>query len=549
VIPSGGTEWIDITFLKGKKVLIKTNTIANGLFPIYDDSTPLNVGLYNTWLYYDFSNVVALYNLLLFADVRTGNTIMYYIDDEKYVNQFITNKLLEVQIQGSDVLIPGRFYLSSDKTKLFLRTFENVDAEIFPNLYSNITTVMPIDDSFIPSWNGELYKWYQNNSCYLRYLTEDDYKLLETEIGTQSYIIPTGIQSVTLNVDIPSGAYTIDAEFDGNCFFGADFKDANGNTLAGNLYGPDAESRKTIPVGEMYSTTDPLHKEVYFNSSVRSITTSNPNGANVTLNIKRKKDNQEYDLIVAGDGSGHLTSLFDAICWVGDTQQDHKTIFVKPGNYEMPKCNFNTGVYRQNRNISIIGSDKNSVIIFTNDGFYDSSVGDTAPLQLAGKVTIKNVTIKSLSTNPSSETNIASYCIHSDYNCDPNSIMLIENCILYNDHCACVGIGLRPSYTIVIRNCELKTTWALQDPWSGAVICHSGGSGSGQNIKIEDCVVESAGQAFSLVGNDDEVVGTFIRNAVFTESGYNVIALEGNAGARISEMSCLNNKSELNYSV
>ena len=56
VIPANATSWIDKTsLLKGKKVLMKSS--VNGQFPIYDGGTDIRMGLYDHWVFYDFTNI------------------------------------------------------------------------------------------------------------------------------------------------------------------------------------------------------------------------------------------------------------------------------------------------------------------------------------------------------------------------------------------------------------------------------------------------------------------------------------------------------------
>lgn len=231
--------------------------------------------------------------------------------------------------------------------------------------------------------------------------------------------------------------------------------------------------------------------------------------------------NTAYDVVVDANGDGDFTSLYQAIK-ATSYMAGHASIYVKAGSYEMPKVS-HTSTFAANRKLSIIGESKENVILYNNDGAYTNGSGavDSTPLRLSGQVTIKNVTIRSLSTEYSGSGTPASYCVHVDFAGADGDIMEIENCRMYNDHYACIGIGLRAGFTLKIRNCELYSvsheTFAHQG-WNGAIICHDGSTaGNPQRIEMYNNLIECTGDhAVSLMpAYSNQIDALFIGNAIF----------------------------------
>lgn len=414
-----------------------------------------------------------------------------------------------------------------DYNRLSFQALSDSSFHIFPVRDPTLKgAIQPIDESYILNIDGDLWKWDSINQKYIRFAVEKEESLS---------IVSSTATSQTISVNIPAGAYLLKGVFDKTCYFAIQCKDAGGNMLAGDTTGNDDNEKSTVP-NALYNTSAGLSKYVYFKSPCTSITISNPNKAIGTLTFDHIEDSKEYDLVVAEDGSGQLTSLWDAIKWVGDTSSVHKTIFVKPGRYKMPTQNFNNYDYRQYRNLTIVGADKNACILYNNDGFYSPGIRDNSVLQMSGNVTVKNLTIISSDSELTQGDYGAAYCMHIDYDAFESDNVLIENCIFKNDHGDCVGIGIRPGLTITIKDCQMESAINPKYPsWHGVVAAHDGGVNSGsRKLVFINNVLQSTRKGFSFTGNDYPLDITFIGNAIFKGANEQLITMDGNAGVTIN---------------
>jgi hypothetical protein len=212
-------------------------------------------------------------------------------------------------------------------------------------------------------------------------------------------------------------------------------------------------------------------------------------------------------IYVNSNGSGDYTSLVDALKKAGDNENNHVTIIVGPGTYYMPpKVSYVEPYTEASRNITIKGVDKNTCILYNDIGFYDYTIGtDCTPLRLNGNVTIENLTIKSLSTEfdnyvntegyiPRDDYRKIAYCIHRDGSNGPNTMFTVKNCILINDHMACIGFGLRPNTELVIEDCYLQSEQAQEHSKAdeyGTIYGHfyHNQTGLNQNLSIVRCQI------------------------------------------------------------
>ncbi|MEJ4087445.1 pectinesterase family protein [Galbibacter orientalis] len=103
----------------------------------------------------------------------------------------------------------------------------------------------------------------------------------------------------------------------------------------------------------------------------------------------------DFDMIVAKDGSGDYTSIQEAINNTKSYPYDKITIFVKKGVY-----NEKVKIYQWNPKVTLIGENKENTIISFNDYFDGINLGrnstfHTPTLQINGNdCTIKNLTIE-----------------------------------------------------------------------------------------------------------------------------------------------------------
>ena len=224
--------------------------------------------------------------------------------------------------------------------------------------------------------------------------------------------------------------------------------------------------------------------------------------------ILRLKANVKYGLtvIVDANGKGDYTSLQEAIYKVNDSADTHITILVMPGIYVMDEYDSTKRHFANKRNLSIIGLDKNTCIVRNDNGNYTTNPYiDNAPFKLSGKVLISNLTIISSDEQNNTGNGIA-YCVHVDSEANEGDIMEIRDCILYNNHGACIGIGLRQGFTLKIVGCEVKSDLKSDDltqTWQGAIICHDQlkSDVTNENLFIKDCLVESNSEVCIVVNS------------------------------------------------
>lgn len=318
----------------------------------------------------------------------------------------------------------------------------------------------------------------------------------------------TGQSEENISVDLPKGAYLLSVATPNDAYGAFDLKDASSESLANDLCGNDANEKKTIPM-RVFSPKSKFIKSIYLLNDCKTINVLSPNGVKFLLTFEKLKGSKDYDLVVAADGSGQLTNLYDAIKWVGDSRDNHKTIFVKAGTYNMPELNFNTNIYRDYRNFSIIGESKESVIIQNTNGRYYPARYDNAPLQFSGNCTIKNVTVKS--TDEEGESKGAAYCMHADFRAHGGDVFTLENCDFYDNHYAALALCPNAGQTIRVINCTAKTEGIkdAESTWQGVLISHDNNNGDGEGtgiIEILNSTLESDGNNMAITSNQNPIL-------------------------------------------
>ena len=190
------------------------------------------------------------------------------------------------------------------------------------------------------------------------------------------------------------------------------------------------------------------------------------------------QSNATREIIVDCNGSGDYTTIEDALNNANDSPTNHVIIRVRPGTYYPPPKISGNAPYNENyRNLSIIGDNKNKVILRGDCGYYYYQIQvDCAPLRLNGNITIENLTIESYSSKYTevatangwdlTSPHCRAYCIHIDGSPAPGDEILVKNCKLINDHFTTIGFGLKQDCTLRIENCELITT-TTDDTLSG----------------------------------------------------------------------------------
>lgn len=127
-------------------------------------------------------------------------------------------------------------------------------------------------------------------------------------------------------------------------------------------------------------------------------------------------------------------------------------ILIMPGTYEEQ-------IDTKNKNIHLIGVDKETCIILDKTGMYD-----TPPLEISGG-SVQNLTIietgEQSTPSDSGTLPTLAYCIHADWDTMTNNSLLISNCILKCNKRAAIGVGARNGFSLTVENCDI---------WSGVQV-------------------------------------------------------------------------------
>ena len=150
--------------------------------------------------------------------------------------------------------------------------------------------------------------------------------------------------------------------------------------------------------------------------------------------------------------SSGIKSYYSTISSAVSDAVDGDTIIVKPGTYTDP-------INAWGKTISIIGIDKSTCIIRNTTGNY------ATPAVKIDSGYLANLTIISDASSPTitsaDEGYMLDYSIHVDNNHATDKTLIIENCIIQNNHRASFGIGLYDHNTVIIRNCDV---WSGKPP-------------------------------------------------------------------------------------
>ena len=325
------------------------------------------------------------------------------------------------------------------------------------------------------------------------------------------------------------------------------------------------ENALTYKINMKYPDIEPGNLEFYQNAS----------GIFKEIEDIKEKISKVYNfenlLIVDEKGNGDYTTIEDALKNANDTDENHVVILVMPGTYyPAPKKSSSDMPYAENnRNISILGIDKNSCILKGNVGYYYYQINvDYALLRLNGNVTIGNLTLDNRSdlyeqTATENGWDLSSphcraYCVHVDGNGQENSILEIVNCSMYNDHFTCVGFGTRPNSTLKIIDCDaISDVNAEKNALSefknyGTLYGHLGSNSTEPNQKLEitRCKIintnyETAINLMDAAGEGAEGNVVLIQNACATTNNEN--AFKKADKFIIDRLSSGNNITNMNY--
>lgn len=299
----------------------------------------------------------------------------------------------------------------------------------------------------------------------------------------------------------------------------------------------------------------------------------------ITYTVSSYKKPPTYNCIyVSKDGYGNYTSINDAV----QHADDGDTIVVFPGTYV-------EAVEAWGKELHIMGVDKNTCIITNSTGHYDT------PAVEIDSGSLRNFTIISTGSAPTTDSSNADkymkdYCVHVDHAHAEGRSLLIENCILRNNHRTAFGMGGYANNTVTIRNCDV---WAGSPPsdianpnWNkrGVLYFHNRQNSqyfpnvTGQKMRFisntfycEDVIalyiLDTWDSSYSALGYTNEMEVEFInnmfvakRNGVYetssngisTPPNYNEESIISGTGftdhIKLSPVSYGNNLSYLNYS-
>lgn len=278
---------------------------------------------------------------------------------------------------------------------------------------------------------------------------------------------------------------------------------------------------------------------------------------NSRIEVIDRKINGTKVIILDKSGNGDYTEIDDAIDNANDSADSPTTIIVMPGTYIAKQKDSTYRQRKNNRYLNIIGVNKHQCIISNSNGAYTEGVDyvDNSCLSFAGNCLIKNLTVKSTHENYDSETHgdgwCRAYCIHVDSNMDNDNTFEVNNCILINDHHACVGIGGRSNTIIKFTDCEIEHS-SIYDYWefSAPFFIHEVNGLTNfkfiaERLKLKSDTHEGFNiQYNSLGGGEYAYVCEFINNILKLPIGKK--AISSNNTILLGDFSYGNNYQELN---
>lgn len=296
-----------------------------------------------------------------------------------------------------------------------------------------------------------------------------------------------------------------------------------------------------------------------------AITTIDVSGNRIVLwHIKKLIEyKKNTSVITVGKNGSDYKTINEALSNANDSVDNPVTIMLYPGIYD-EVCN----IYG-NRNISIIGINRDKCIIRDKSGKYINS-----PVRVSGNFTLENLTIIAngdnadpnwdpAGYNPSGSTvmDYPSYAIHIDDTCPKGSVGYIRNCTIYSECLHAVGMGLHNNQTVIIENCtiERKTTDSrfskFDNDYRGAMGCHSlvGTDESEEHLIVKNTTFKyNNSKAFQLYkyNANSPMDATFINCTFIDGNGIdNVVYFKNCNNSMITNASHGNSTDELNYRV
>lgn len=230
-----------------------------------------------------------------------------------------------------------------------------------------------------------------------------------------------------------------------------------------------------------------------------------------------------YATIHVAKSGGDYTTITDAINNAGDTSTGRVAIIVHPGTYV-------EALHLINRNIALIGTDRDSCIIRDDTGDYYN-----APLRCSGDITCMNLSFIATHIAPNTHS-LWSYGVHMDD--DGVGTMRFINCYFESQQNSAIGIGMHQDQHIILEYCELvlNKIGAVDVDYTsydgGSLYAHTNNSigVSGQKLTVIGCRIRvlstGAGSLKSVVltdqrytqGDDIDSTVTFINNMAWGDA-------------------------------
>ena len=256
------------------------------------------------------------------------------------------------------------------------------------------------------------------------------------------------------------------------------------------------------------------------------------------MDVISLKENKIGNVLeVSQNGDKDFETINEAINYAYsiESRENPITILVYPGTYK-EVCDI-----KGNHFISILGVNKNDCIIRDDTGVYNN-----APIRICGNAYIANLTlIATHNDDPTYETKernpsvfadtVGSYALHIDdlHEDDDNDYLtVVENCYLYSEQNAAVGIGLQKNMTLKLINCEfvknvndaIYNHSVLITGRYGAVFIHNvsqnkyGGNSGYQKFVMDNCRLKvNKGLCFNTQDLGSGGKFTFYYNVLYSD--------------------------------
>ena len=183
--------WLNINFLKGKKVLLKTKgDLSSNNFHIYINSTSFfRFYINNYFALFDFTEETGTLRIYVPSDFGYNASIQYIVNEE-YINYILQNSKTLI-LQPLDDANIGELAITDDYEKIVVK--QSNPAEVFPNKTSVFSNYVSISENDTFKINGYNYCW--NGSKFVKTVTDDtlnNYVNTREGIYDVSYNNPTG---------------------------------------------------------------------------------------------------------------------------------------------------------------------------------------------------------------------------------------------------------------------------------------------------------------------------------------------------------------------